>query len=175
MNNKTIVFLLAANSLLLVGCGDSLEKNIVGKWASEITMPFDDKNMTAEANIKCLSDYFPNKSVTHECDLKVLGTLKESGVKLDMDAKVRAAGDWTVTDKTVYDKTIDGKMELVKLTVNNQEVTDEKILEEVNKEMDSPFVKGETTSNATLSIDGKKWIYETVVEKKTYTVTATKN
>lgn len=160
--------------LFLVGCGESLEKNIVGRWASEYSLPIDDKELSGEAKANCLSEFFPNKSVNHKCDFKMLGALKEGGMKLSMDGKISATGDWTLTDKTVYDKTIDGNFELIKFTVNGEEVIDKKTLEQMQKDMDSPFVKGETSTMVTLSNDGKKWVYETEIEKKKVTVTATK-
>ena len=62
------IVLLSSLIIVLSGCDNSLEKNILGKWAYELTLPIDDGNMTGEGKAKCLSDYYPNKSATHNCD-----------------------------------------------------------------------------------------------------------
>jgi hypothetical protein len=48
------------------------------------------------------------------------------------------------------------------------------MLEKIQKGIESPFIRGETSTYVTVSNDGKKWVYETAVEKKKVTVTATK-
>ena len=93
-------------------------------------------------------------------------------MKMEIDAQAKATGDWSVTDKTVFDKTIDGKIELAKLRVNGEEVSDKKALEDMAKELQNPFMKGETTSYITTSIDGNKWVFDQEIEKKKVSITA---
>jgi hypothetical protein len=174
MLKKIVLFSSIASVFFLFGCGKSLEKNVFGKWAYEMSIPVEEKEMAGQGTIKCVSEFFPNKSVNHNCEMKLSGVVKNGGPKIEMEAKVVAAGDWTLTDKTVYEKTIDGKIELTMLSVNGDAISDKEKLNEVQKDMDSPFVKGETTKYVTISNDGKTWVFETEVEKKKVTVTATK-
>ena len=174
MLKKIVLLFSFASVFFLFGCGKSLEKDVVGKWAWEMSFPIDDKEMAGKAFVKCVSEFFPNKSINHDCEMKLSGSGKDGGPKIEIEANIMATGDWTVTDKTVYDKTIDGKMELAKFSVNGEAISDKEKLAELQKGMDSPFVKGETSALVTISNDGKKWVYETEVEKKKVTVTATK-
>jgi hypothetical protein len=174
MSKKMALFFSFASVSFLFGCGKSLERDVVGKWAYEMSVPMDDKEMAGQVTLKCVSEYFPNKSINHDCEMKMSGSGKDGGPKIEMEGKLRATGDWTVTDKTVYDKTIDGKFELAKASINGQAISDKEALEEIQKEMDSPFVKGETSTYVTISNDGKKWVYETEEGTKKITVTATK-
>lgn len=169
---KKIFFVLVTATALLAGCGKSLEKDVAGKWAYEMNMPMDDKEASGQATIKCVSEFFPNKSVNHDCELKVTLNSKEGNMKMEIDAQAKATGDWSVTDKTVFDKTIDGKIELAKLRVNGEEVSDKKALEDMAKELQNPFMKGETTSYITTSIDGNKWVFDQEIEKKKVSITA---
>ena len=117
------IVLLSSLIIVLSGCDNSLEKNILGKWAHELTLPIDDGNMTGEGKLKCLSDYYPNKSATHNCDF--LFSFKDNdGNRGTADFKLIGTGEWFLTDKTFYEKTIDGKMEFVKASCNGQEVSD---------------------------------------------------
>jgi len=171
MLKKVGLFLSLASVFFLFGCGKSLEKDVLGKWAWETTLPLDNN---AKASLKCVSEFFPNKSINHVCEMKVSGSEKDGGAKIEIEANIKSTGEWTVTDKTVYDKTIDGKMELVKVSVNGEAISDKEKLAEIQKDMDSPFMKGETSALVTISNDGKKWVYDTEMEKKKVTVTATK-
>jgi hypothetical protein len=169
---KKIVFTLIGVTALLAGCGKSLEKDVVGKWAYEMNMPMDDNESSGQATIKCVSEFFPNKSVNHDCELKVTLNLKEGNTKIEMDAQAKATGDWSVTDKTLFDKTIDGKVELTKLRVDGEEISDKKVLEDTTKDIQNPFMKGETTSSITTFFDGKKWVFDQEIEKKKVSITA---
>lgn len=169
---KKIFYVLVGVTAVLAGCGKSLKKDVAGKWAYEMNMPMDDKEASGQATIKCVSEFFPNKSVNHDCELKVTLNLKEGNTKIEMDAQAKATGDWSVTDKTLFDKTIDGKVELTKLRVDGEEVREKKVLEDTAKEIQNPFMKGETTSYVTTSIDGNKWVFDQEIEKKKVSITA---
>jgi len=171
---SNLFWLSLVSTLLISGCGKSLDKDLIGKWTYEMSIPIEDKDAAGQASFKCIDDYFPNKSVTHDCDMTVSATSKENGSKFELDVKIKATGDWTVTDKTVYDKTIDGKMELTKFSMDGEAVIDKAKLDEISKSMENPFVKGETSAYVTSSFDGKKWVYETQEDKMKITVTATK-
>lgn len=173
MQRKLFWFGLVA-TVFISGCGKSLDKDIVGKWTYEMSIPIEDNEAAGQASFKCVDDYFPNKSVTHDCDMKVSATVKGSGSKFELEGKLKATGDWSVTDKTVYDKTIDGKVELSKFSIDGQIISDKAKLEEMSKSMDNPFIKGETSAYITTSMDSKKWVFETEEDKKKITVTATK-
>lgn len=172
--NKKVSLVLIGVAALLAGCGKSLEKDVIGKWAYEMNLPMDDKDATGQATIQCVSEFFPNKSVNHGCELKIAMTSKEDKVKVEMEAEAKGTGDWSVTDKTVFDKTIDGKIEISKLRVNGEEVSDKKVLENMTTEIPNPFMKGETTSYITTSLEGNKWVFEQEIDKKKVSITATR-
>ena len=174
MLKKIVVCCSLVSTLFLFGCGKSLEKDVVGKWSYDFSLPLDDKDSSGQMTVKCVSDFFANKSINHNCEFTVAGSAKDDGQKFEMAGNFRSTGDWSVADKTVFDKTIDGKVELLKFAVNGEAIDDKEMLEKIQKDMDSPFVKGETSTYVTISNDGKKWVYETEVEKKKVTVTATK-
>ena len=171
---RKLFWLTVVTTLFISGCGKSLDKDIVGKWSYEMSIPMDDNEAAGQLSLKCTDDYFPNKSVTHDCDMKVSATAKNGGSKFELEGKLKATGDWSVTDKTVYDKTIDGKLELVKFSVDGETISDKAKLEEISKSMENPFVKGETSAYVTTSFDGKTWVYETEADKKKISVSATK-
>ena len=172
---KNIVLLSSLTSVLfLFGCGKSLEKDVVGKWAYEMSIPMDDKEMAGQIILKCVSNFLPNKSLDHDCNMKASGSMKDGSSVIEMQWRLRATGDWTVTDKTVYVKTIDSKFEPTMSSVKGDPISNKYMLEKIQKGIESPFIKGETATYVTVSNDGKKWVYETELEKKKVTVTATK-
>jgi hypothetical protein len=59
-------------------------------------------------------------------------------------------------------------------SVKGDPTSNKYMLEKIQKGIESPFIRGETSTYVTVSNDGKKWVYETAGEKKKVTVTATK-
>ena len=172
---KNIVLLSSLTSVLfLFGCGKSLEKDVVGKWAYEISIPMDDKEMAGQIILKCVSNFLPNKSLNHDCNMKASGSMKDGSSMIEMEWRLSAKGDWTVTDKTVYDKTMDGKFEPSMSSVKGDPISNKYMLEKIQKGVESPFIKGKKSTYVTVSNDGKKWVFDTEVGEKKVTVTATK-
>jgi len=171
---KSLGFVLAG-VLVLTGCGKTLEKDVVGKWSYEITQPVAEDNVTGQATLKCVSEFFPNKSLTHECDMAITMTGKNDGPKMNIEGTAKATGEWSVKDQTVFDKTVDGKIDVKKFLVNGEVVTDKDTLENMEKAFANPFMKGETTAYVTKSFDGKIWVFDQDLDSKTkVTTTATK-
>lgn len=171
---KKNIGILLSVVLILTGCGKSLEKDVIGKWAYEITMPMEDDDASGNFGIKCLSEYFPNKAVNHECGLTLALTGKKEPGKIRIEGTVRSTGEWSVADKTLLDKTIDAKVEISKVIENDEVVTDKDKIEAIGKDFNSMFIKGETTSSVTTFLDGKKWVSEQEIDKKKISVTATR-
>lgn len=172
---KRAVWIVLAGALVLTGCGKTLEKDVVGKWAYEITQPVTDENINGQMVLKCVSEFFPNKSLTHDCDMAISMTGKDGGLKIDVEGAARATGDWSVKDQTVFDKTIDGKIDVKKYLVNDQVVTDKDDIASMEKSFTDRFMKGETTAYVTKSFDGKIWVFDQDLDPKTkVTITATK-
>ena len=125
---KKTVWIVLAGALVLTGCGKTLEKDVVGKWAYEITQPLADENINGQMALKCVSEFFPNKSLTHECDMAITMTGKNDGPKMNIEGTAKATGEWSVKDQTVFDKTVDGKIDVKKFLVNGEVVTDKDTL-----------------------------------------------
>ncbi len=87
---------------------------------------------------------------------------------------MRASGEWSVKDKTLYDKTIDAKADMSEVKINGEAITDKSVIEGMKKAFDDVFLKGETTSSVTRSFDGKTWVFDQEVDKKMITITATR-
>ncbi len=169
------LWIVLAGALVLTGCGKTLEKDVVGKWSYEITQPVTDENINGQMVLKCVSEFFPNKSLTHECDMAISVTVKNDGPKINIEAAAKATGEWSVKDQTVFDKTVDGKIDLKKFLVNGEVVTDQDDLGSMEKAFSNPFMKGETTAYVTKSFDGKTWVFDQDLDSKTkVTTTATK-
>lgn len=166
--------LLAFSAFCLTGCGKNLDKDLVGNWSLETILPISEKDSVGQMTLKCTDSYFPNKTINSECDFKVAGTYKEDGeeVKLEMEGAAKASGEWSVTEKTVYEKTVDAKVNVSRLVMNGEVVTDKEALEEFSKEMQGLFLKGETNASKTISFDGNTWVFEQEIDKKKITVTA---
>jgi len=158
--------------VVLTGCGKSLQNDVVGKWSYEVSLPMDDKDFTGQMTAKCVSEFFGNKSLNHDCDLKMAMDSKTEKLKIEAQGKIKASGEWTVTDQTLYDKTVDAKAEMSELKVNGELVADQAAMQEMKKAFDDVFLKGETTSYVTRSFDGKTWVFEQEVDKKKVTITA---
>jgi hypothetical protein len=172
---KRAVWIVLAGALVLTGCGKTLEKDVVGKWAYEENLPVNLDEGTGQGVIKCISEFFPNKSINHECDIAISMTSAGDGKKIDFEITARGTGDWSVKEMTLFDKTIDGKIEIKKYMIDGQIVTDKDELEDLQKNFESPFMKGETTAYLTKSFDGKTWVFEQELGSKTKTTfTATK-
>ena len=152
----------------------TLDKDLVGKWSSVVTLPISEKDSAGQMTFKCTDSYFPNKIINSECDFKFAGTYKEDGedLRLEMEGVAKASGEWSVTEKTVYGKTVDAKIDVSKLILNGEVVTDKEAIDEVAKEMQGSFLKGETDASRTISFDGNTWVYEQEIDKKKITVTA---
>ncbi len=159
---------------VLTGCGKSLQNDVVGKWSYEVSMPIEDQDSSGQIIAKCISEYFGNKSVTHDCELKVAVDSKADKLKIEGAGRMRASGEWSVKDKTLYDKTIDAKAEMSEVKINGEAITDKSVIEGMKKAFDDVFLKGETTSSVTRSFDGKTWVFDQEVDKKMITVTATR-
>ena len=166
--------LLTISAFCLTGCGKTLDKDLVGKWSSELTLPISEKDSTGQVTLKCRTSYFPNKTVNSECDLKLAGTYKEDDgdLRLEMEGALKMSGEWSVTEKTVYEKTVDAKIDVSRLLLNGEVVTDKETIDEVAKEMQGSFLKGETDASKTISFDGNTWVYEQEIDNKRITVTA---
>jgi hypothetical protein len=171
---KTYFLTIISLVFVVSGCSKSVEKDVVGKWSYEMKMPMDDKDATGEMLIKCVSEFFPTKSVNHDCEMNIAMTMKEGGAKLEMGGSIQATGEWSTADKNLYDKTIDTKFELKKFTANGEAVTDEGAKADVKKTFENAFVKGQTTTYITTSLDGKKWIFEQEIDKKKVSISASK-
>ncbi len=177
MKKLFIVITCLFITTFLMGCSKSLDKEILGKWTYEIHDEISDKDLPAPMKmaISCNDEFFPNKAVKHDCKVQfTMAGKTDAGVPLNLEfsGKMEAAGDWTVTDNTVYDKTIDAKMDLDELKINGQVVTDEKMIAGLKDEMKGIFIKGDTEKMKTVSIDKNKWAFELEIEKKIVTVTA---
>lgn len=164
---------------VLTSCSKSLENQIVGKWnySFEAALPDDSDAKNGKMKITCNDEYFPNKSVTHDCTFVATAEAANANgqnIKFDIAGALKATGDWSVTKDSVYDKTVDGKVDVESFKVDGQAVTDEKILAELKENMANPFMKGETTVSKSLSIDKDKWVFEEEIEKTKVTVTATR-
>lgn len=169
------LWVVLAGVLVLTGCGKTLEKDVVGKWSYQITQPVAEENVTGQAVLKCVSEFFPNKSLTHECEMAISMTGKGDAPKMNIDGNAKATGEWSVKDTTLFDKTVDGKIEVTKFTVNDEVVTDKDALANMEKAFANPFMKGETTAYTTKSFDGKTWVFDQDLDAKTkVTITATK-
>ena len=166
--------LFAFSAFFLTGCGKTLDKDLVGKWSSETTISVSDKGANGQITAKCKSNYFPNKTVNEECDIKMVATYKEDGeeFKVEMEGELRSTGEWSVIEKTVYEKTVDAKVNVSRLVMNGEVVTDKEALDEFSKEMQGLFLKGETNASKTISFDGNTWVFEQEIDKKKITVTA---
>lgn len=161
--------------IALTGCGKSLQKDVVGKWSYEVSFPMEDQDATGQINAKCKSEFFANKSITHDCDLKVTMEIKTDKTKVDISGKLRATGEWSVNDKTLLDKMTDGKVELSEVKVNGDLVADKAVIDEMSQEIKGAFLKGETTAYVTRSFDGKTWVFDQEIDNKKVTITATRN
>lgn len=169
------LILIAFTIFGLTACGNSLDKKLLGKWAWEQKISREGGSMSGDGTMKCIENYFPNKSVTTECELKITGHSKESkDFNSEIDATLKIIGEWSVIDQTVFEKFIDAKVDVVKFAVNGEPVTDEAIVNDLRKDMRSEFLVGETDASKTISIDEKKWVFEAEVEKKQVTFTATR-
>lgn len=174
----TVAFGLAF-ALALTSCSKSLESQIIGKWnySAEADLPGDEHTKNPKMRLECDDEYFPNKSVTHDCkfavDAETNGANQQS-VKFKITGTLKATGEWSVTKDSVYDKTVDGKFEIESFTVNDQKISDEKALAELKENMANPFMKGETSVMKSVSIDKDKWVFEEEIEKKKITITATR-
>jgi hypothetical protein len=178
MKKIIAVFVLAA-PFALTSCSKSLENQIVGKWnySTEAPLPDDKDAKNGKMKLTCDDEYFPNKSVTHECTFVVTAEAADASsqrVKFDITGTLKATGEWSVTKDSIYDKTVDGKIEIESFTVNGQPIADEQILAELKENMANPFMKGETSVSKSLSIDKDKWVFEEEIEKQRITVTATR-
>jgi len=166
-------------ALSLVACSNSLDKQIIGKWKYNFEMSIPDKDAATPPKmaLDCNDEIFPNKSISHQCKFTVTGDTKDANgqpLKLEMRGELNATGEWSITDKIVYDKTVDGKIELTEFTVNGNKVTDQSVLSNIQSQMQNPFIKGDTTKMKTNSIDKEKWSYEIEVENKPVNITATR-
>ncbi len=158
----------------LTGCGKSLQKDVVGKWSYGFSLPMEDQDASGQINAQCESEFFANKSINHDCDLKVAMEMKAEKVKVNISGKLRATGEWSVKDQTLLDKMTDAKLELSEVKVNNEVIAEKALIDEMTKEVKDAFLKGETTAYVTRSFDGKTWVFDQEIEKKMVTITATR-
>lgn len=170
---KTLALALTV-LVTLTGCGKSLQKDVVGKWSYEVSFPMEDQDASGQIQAKCDSEFFANKSVNQECDLKVTMEAKADKTKVDMRGKLRTTGEWSVNEQTLLEKMTDGKVELSEVKVNGEAVGDKAVIDEMSKEIKDAFLKGETTAYVTRSFDGKTWVFDQEIEKKKVTITATR-
>jgi hypothetical protein len=166
-------------AVLLAACSNSLDQQIIGKWKYRIEMNLADKDSTTppKMTLDCNDEIFPNKSISHECKFTLIGDTKGASgesMKMEMRGNLNAAGEWSINEKTVYDKTVDGKIELTEFIVNGSKVTDQSVLSNIQNQMQSPFIKGATTKMKSISIDKEKWSYEIEFENKPVNINATR-
>ncbi len=157
---------------LLVGCEKPLEKSIEGKWVVEAALPINEKDGKGQLEMKCISEYFPNKSVNHNCDMKIAMDIPSESLKMNFEGEARASGEWSIKEKIVMDKTIDAKFDLAEIRVNGEIITDQSTINEFSKNLNQVFLKGETTSSKTISIDEKRWIFEQEIDDEKFTFNA---
>lgn len=171
----TIIGLAVACAL--TGCSKSLESQIIGKWryATEVALEDDENAKNPKLRIECDDEFFPNKSVTHDCTFTLNAeTNSDSGqaFQFAVAGTMAATGEWTVTKDSVYDKTIDGRFEVESFTIDGQKIEDEKMLSDMTAEMSKLFMKGETTVMKSISMEKDKWVFEEEIEKNKVMITA---
>jgi hypothetical protein len=171
----------AVAALALSACSPSLDKQVLGKWKYSVTLDvnLDDKEASGPGQMKldCSYELFENKSSTADCKYQFGGETKgEDGapVKLLVEGSLKATGEWSVSDKIILDKVVDSKATVDVFTVNNARIDDAAVLENLRGEMNSTFVKGETSKLKTLAIEKDKWSFEQEVDGKPVAVTATR-
>ena len=167
-------------ALTLLACSDSLDKQIIGKWNYNFEVDIEDKDSSTPPKMKldCNDEIYPNKSLSHKCKFIVAADSKdasENPLKMEIRGELNASGEWSISEKTVYDKTVDAKIEITEFVVNGNKITEQAALSEIKTSMENQFVKGETTKMKTISIDKNKWSYEMEVENKPVAVTATRS
>lgn len=157
-----------------------LATQIIGKWKYETSMPLPDEADAKDQviTLQGVSEYFPSKSSQFKGSGTVKGVhLDEKGAKSQMDIKfeLQMTSEWSVKDRLVYEKTIDTRLAVTGFMVNGQEVKDPAVLQEMEKEMSKSFMRGETSTSKTLSIDAARWTYEEDLgEGKVVTISATR-
>ena len=163
-----------------VAAAPDLATQIIGKWKYETSMPLPDEADAKDQviTLQGVSEYFPSKSSQFKGTGTVKGVhLDDKGGKSQLDIKFdfQMTGEWSVKDRLVYEKTIDTRMVVTGFIVNGQEVKDPAVLQEMEKEMAKSFMRGETSTSKTLSIDATRWTYEEDLgEGKMVTISATR-
>lgn len=178
---KKVLTLVSIVSALLgsSACSPSFESQIIGKWQYNVSMDIadDDAVVMPKMELDCVDEVLPNKSSKTDCKFRVAGDTKAadaSPLSLSIDGAVVVTNEWSIVDKIVYEKIVDSSVTIDSMSVNGEKVTDATIIEELTKELNSTFVKGDTQKIKTISIDSKKWVYETEVDHKNLTITATR-
>ncbi len=177
MKKIAVVVLSTAAFIALTGCSKSLESQLIGKWnySTDLNLAGDENAKNPKMHIECNDEFFPNKSVTHDCKFTVNAETKTPDgqmAKFEIAGTAKATGEWSVTKDSVYDKTVDGKFEVESFSVNGQKIDDANTLAEITQGMSNIFMKGETTVSKSVSIDKDKWIFEEEIEKNKVTITA---
>lgn len=169
---KKISAILAIATTTLIGCGKSIEKDIIGKWDSEFAILEEDRDDSSRMNVNCVSEYFANKGSNHECTFKFDEDTTDGLLILNARGKLKMSGEWNFSEQTLLEKTVDAKFEITDLRIGGMKI-DEKERKAYEKEyMRDHFIKGETSASKTLYFDGKMWISQNDDGKKLITVTA---
>ena len=163
----------------LAACSPSIEKQVLGKWKYSVTLDIDlddkDASGPGKMTLDCVYELFENKSSTADCKYQLGGDTKgEDGapIKMAIEGNIKATGEWSVSDKIILDKVVDSKATVDSLTINENRIEDPAIIENLRGELNSTFVKGETSKIKTISIDKDKWSFEQEVEGKAVAITA---
>ena len=182
MVRALLVFVGTTVALSLSACSPSLDKQVLGKWKYSVTLDvnLDDKDANGPGRMKldCSYELFENKSSTADCKYQFGGETKgEDGspIKMAVEGGLKATGEWSITDKIILDKVVDSKATVDVFTVNDAKIDDPAVIENLRGEMNSTFVKGETSKLKTLAIDKDKWSFEHEVDGKPVAVTATRS
>ena len=167
--------------VLLVACGSSFEKQIIGRWHFERTYDVPQNNPSIKVSRRevSVSEYFPNGGSVLNRRIFMTQTSTDQNVSprvIETAADINISREWMIKDDKIISKIIDVKTTPVYLKRDGvlASEADMKALFDRFKKPEDVIPKGQTVQVKIISLDKDKFVFEFEENGKVEIVSAAK-
>ncbi len=157
--------------LVLVSCGGSNEKLLLGGWYSEITLPIPTgkDGISGEIKVHGVENYLANKATSFDGQMIVIlhypqGQNPFNKLEIAYDANIN--GDWEINDKSIFTKIVDLKFHPASVKIDDKLIDNDDQKTAFFSEMEKSFKpedfipKGSADEERVISIDATTLVTE---------------
>ncbi len=150
-------------ALVLISCGGSNEKMLLGNWYSETTFPIpaNKDGISGEIKVLGVTDYLANKASSFDGQM-IIAMNSQQGVKIDIVYDAAITADWEIKGNSIFTKIVDTKFHIASVKINGELIESQDQIAEMEKSFNpADFIpKGTADEEKVISIDSTTLVSE---------------